>query len=434
MIRFRARRYTTAMAVSLAALGTGTLLTGMGGVSGASSLPHKGSQITISFWNDYSETDQEYNEVTKVLIPKFEQENPGITVQNVTLPETSENDKIVADAAGGVLPDVARVDIAWEPVFAGLGVLAPEENLPGYSAIEKAVFPGNLSTNVYRGQMYGLPLDTNTKVLFSNTKLLAEHGIDSPPKTMTQFIQDIKSCTSGSGTSKVYGYMDGGGTDLWGTIAWIASNGGAITNSKLTSASGYLNSKGTVNALNTLINLEKQGYVTGLLPGANGDLTGLADGEYCMIDEGPWDVPTMRQTYPNVAYKMSLFPAGSGGSREPVGGEDITVFNTDSAHEAAAWKFEKFMLSPFAQSRMQSVGQLSVLKKIPSWTESGQYGYYKIFDKQLQSAVARPPVAKYNQIDTDISNAISLAASGKGTIRQELYSVLSQVDSLLKQR
>jgi multiple sugar transport system substrate-binding protein len=418
---------------ALAVLGAGALLIG-GTACGSTSNPGAvQGKVTITFWNDYSETDQEYNEITKVIIPKFESQNPNITVENVTLPETSENDKIIADAAGGSLPDVARVDIAWEPVFAALGVLIPENSLPGYSTIENTVFQGNLSTNRFHGQLYGLPLDTNTKVLFSNTKLLAAHGITSPPATMTQFVSDIKACTSGSGKSKVYGFMDGGGTDLWGTMPWIASEGGAVTNASLNSATGFLNGKKTIKGLDTLVSLEQQGYVTGLLPGANGDLTGLADGEYCMIDEGPWDVPTIQQTYPTLQYKMSPFPKGPGGSGEPVGGEDITVFKTGSAHQAAAWKFEQFMLSEFAQTRMQSVGQMSVLKNLPASAAAGSLSYLKVFDKQLLSAVARPPVAKYNQIDTDISNAIGLAASGKGTISSQIATILPQVNALLKQ-
>lgn len=426
----RSRRPRRLLTV-FAALGASVLLTGLAAACGSSPSSQGQGKITITFWNDYSQTDQEYHEVTAVLIPKFEAENPGITVKNVTLPETSENQKIITDAAGGSLPDVARLDIAWEPVFAGLGVLVPENTLPGYSAIEKSVYAGNLSTNEFRGQLYGLPLDTNTKVLFSNTKLLAEHGITSPPKTMSEFIADIKACTSGTGTSKVYGFIDGGGTDLWGTIPWIASFGGSVTSLNLGSASGHLNGSATINGLNTLISLQQQGYVTGLLPGANGDLTGLANGEYCMMDEGPWDVPTIQQTYPKLEYKMSLFPAGAGGSREPVGGEDIAVFKTDSAHEAAAWKFESFMLSAFAQAHMQDVGQLSVLKDLPA---SGSLSYYKIFDQQLLTAVARPPVAKYNQVDTDIANAISQAATGKGTIRQDLATIMPQVNSLLAEK
>src|SRR5262249_24650603 len=157
-------------------------------------------------------------------------------VENVTLPETSENDKIIADAAGGSLPDVARLDIAWEPVFAGLNVLIPENGLSGYRALQNSVYAGNLSTNDHHRKLYGMRLDATTKVLSSNNKLLAAHGISSPPATMSQFVFDIKACTSGTGKKKVYGFMDGGGTDLWGTIPWIASNGGPVTNPSLSSA------------------------------------------------------------------------------------------------------------------------------------------------------------------------------------------------------
>lgn len=385
--------------------------------------------VTITFWNSYSKTDSEFSTITNKVIPAFEKANPGITVKDVTLPETNMNDKLVTDAAGGQLPNVARLDIVWEPVFASLGILQPQDALSGYKDLAAKVYPGNLATTMYKGTPYGLPLDTNTKVLLSNTKLLQEHGIAKPPTTMTAFIADIKKCTSGTGTSKVFGFMNGAGTDLWGAINWIASDGGSILNKKLTSASGELDGPKTVKAITTLVNLEKQGYATGLLPGANGDLAGLAAGQYCMIDEGPWDIPTIQQSYPKLKYTATLWPAGSGGSREPVGGEDISTFKTgSSAQQAAAWKFEQFMLSDRTQSEMQQAGQMSVLKSLPLGPSES---YLKIFTQQLRTAIARPPVAKYNEIDTDISNAIGAAASGKGTAASELKQVVPQVNSLL---
>lgn len=398
--------------------------------SGSASAGSASKPVTITFWNSYSKTDSEFSTLTKQVIPAFEKANPGITIQNSTLPETNMNNKLVTAAAGGELPNVARVDIAWEPVFASLKILQPQGDLSGYKQLAAKVYPGNLATTKYNGTAYGLPLDTNTKVLISNTQLLQEHGISQPPTTMAEFMTDIQKCTSGTGKKKVFGYMDGGGTDLWGTINWITSNGGQILNKKLTSASGTLDSAKTISAVTTLVNLEKQGEVTGLLPGANGDLAGLAAGQYCMIDEGPWDSPaSIKASYPNLKYTMSVWPSGPGGSREPVGGEDISTFTTgSSAQQAAAWKFEQYMLSNKVQSLMQETGQMSVLKGLPV---DPSESFMKVFTTQLNTAVARPPVAKYNQIDTDIANAIGAAASGKGTVAEELKQAVPQVNSLL---
>jgi multiple sugar transport system substrate-binding protein len=413
---------------------TGSLVA-VGGLFGAASpTAHAASSspITITFWNAYSTTDGEQKTIVNDIIPAFEKTHPNIKVKNVTLPYSAMQSKLLTSAAGGQLPDIARLDIIWVPQLAKLGTLVPQQNLPGWRELSKSVFAGPLSTNLYHGQYYGLPLDTNTKVLFSNTALLAKHGITKPPKTITEFINDIKKITSGSGKHKVYGYTLPG-TDLWQLLPWIKSFGGEILSPDMKKASGYLNSPKTIQAISTLVSLQKAGYINGMLPGATGDMDGLAKGEYGFIDEGPWDVPALAQQYPKFKYNMSLFPAGAGGSVEVVGGEDIGIFNTDAAHEKAAWEFEKFMLSTYAQTKMQTVGQMSVLKNLPASKELKGLSYFNIFRKQLATAASRPALPNYQQVDNAISNAVAQAAQGKISVKDALNQAAKQVDALLAQ-
>lgn len=386
--------------------------------------------IKITFWNAYSTTDAEESTITKKVIPAFEKKYPNITVQNVTLPYSKMQTKLLTSAAGGELPDVARLDIVWMAQLANLGTLLPEDSMPGFDSLKSTVFKGSLSTALYHGKYYGLPLDTNTKALFSNTAVLQKAGISQPPTTMKEFVADIKKTTSGTGKNKHFGYILPG-TSLWQLVPWISSYGGSVLSPDGKTAQGYLNGPKTVQAITTLVNLFKQGYITGLLPGAAGDMTGLGKGQFAMIDEGPWDVPAMKTTFPNVKYKLSLFPAGAGGSREVVGGEDIGIFKTDSAHEQAAWKFEQFMLTPQVQGWMQDAGQMSVLQNLPS-SDVQDPGKYKLFREQLKTAVARPVVANFSEIVKYIGNAVTEAAQGKMTVKQALDQATKQVDAALK--
>ncbi|MCL6547550.1 MAG: extracellular solute-binding protein [Alicyclobacillus sp.] len=411
------------------------IVAGVGGVLGSAApvaQARSDAPITITFWNAYSTTDGEAQTITHDIIPAFEKTHPNIKVQSVTLPYGSMQSKLLTSAAGGQLPDVARLDIIWVPQLAKLGTLIPQDNLPGWKDLSKKVFAGPLSTNFYHGKYYGLPLDTNTKVLFSNTALLAKHGIQHPPKTMAEFLADIKKVSGGSGKNKVYGYTVPG-TDLWQLLPWIKSFGGSVLSPDLKKADGYLNSPKTIQAITTLVNLEKHGYINGMLPGATGDMDGLAKGEYAFIDEGPWDVPALAKEYPKFKYQTSLFPAGAGGSIQVVGGEDIGIFNTDTAHEQAAWEFEKFMLSTYAQTKMQTVGQMSVLKVLPASKSLKGLSYLNIFRKQLETAASRPSIPNYQQVDNAISNAVAQAAQGKLSVKDALNQAVQQIDPLLAQ-
>lgn len=386
--------------------------------------------VTITFWNAYSETDNEEKTIVNDIIPAFERSHPGIKVQNVTLPYSNMQAKLFTAAAGKSLPDVARLDIIWMPQLAELGVLVPQQSLPGWSDLSKKVFSGPLSTNLYNGKYYGLPLDTNTKVLFSNPAVLKAHGIDHPPTTMDQFIADIKQASGGTGKNRVYGYTLPGDS-LWQLIPWIDSFGGSVLSPDQKTATGYLNGPKTFAAINTLVSLYKAGYITGILPGATGDMDGLAKGEYAFIDEGPWDVPSMAKTYPKVKYNLSLWPAGPAGSVQVVGGEDIGIFSTDSAHEKAAWEFEKYMMSTEAQTQMQAAGQMSVLKKLPSSKLLAGLDYFNIFRKQLVTAKSRPSVPAFTKIEQDIETEVTKAVQGHESVRQALDKATEEANALL---
>ena len=45
------------------------------------------------------------------------------------------------------------------------------------------MYPGPLATNLCDGHYYGLPLDTNTRVMMYNADTLAAAGLDAPPAT-----------------------------------------------------------------------------------------------------------------------------------------------------------------------------------------------------------------------------------------------------------
>ena len=63
-----------------------------------------------------------------------------------------------------------------------------------------------LSTNLYQGKYYGLPLDTNCKAAVVNTNVLKELGIDEIPATMEEFIEAAK--TRGTYSLNVSGVGD----------------------------------------------------------------------------------------------------------------------------------------------------------------------------------------------------------------------------------
>lgn len=397
------------------------------GCSSSSKTPAADQKVTITFWHAYS-ADSEVPELTKTVIPAFEKMYPNITVKQVDYSHDDLYQKLLTGAAAGELPDVVRSDIAWTPTFAANGVFGQlDGSMSDFKTLSDATFPGNLSTNLYKGHYYGLPLDTNTRIMFANQAAFAEAGITTMPSTFAEMVADAPLLKA----KGIYLYGDGG-TGGWNILPWIWSNGGALTNDDYTKATGYINGPASVQAIQMLADLYKEGAIPNIILGAQGGLgtsDGVPKGKYAMTLDGPWMNPIWAGSYPTFKPVQAPVPAGAAGSISVVGGEDINMISTTKNKDAVE-KFISFMLSPAAQLDMTQVGQLSVRQDLRSQVTQIQ-PYYAQFLTQLATAKARTPVPNYPKIDTILSTQIGNAISGKEPVQKAMDEAAAQIDPLL---
>ena len=396
----------------------------------AASAGAKSSGVTkISFWHAYATNaaSPELQRLTKIVIPRFEKLNPTIKVNQVPFAYGDLQQKLTTSTAGGTLPDVIRSDIAWVPQYAKLGVFAAlDKAMPDFKSLASVTYKGSLATNFYKGHYYGLPLDTNTRVLMYNQSALEAAGIAKPPATFADLRADAPKLKA-----KGIDLFADGGTGGWNVLPWIWSGGGSLTNASYTKATGYLNSTKTIAAVQLLVDLYKQGAIPSLITGDQGAVgteDGLATGRYATILDGPWMFPIFRSAYPNFHLQTAPVPAGPGGSISVVGGEDI-VMTQASKHKQAAEAFIRFMLSPWAQTQMAHAGQMPVRTDVTKQLTKIN-AYYAIFQKQLQTARPRTPSPNWPQIDTILGNAVATALKS-GDTQGALDVAAKQIDGLL---
>ncbi|CAN5305543.1 extracellular solute-binding protein [soil metagenome] len=407
--------------VSLVALagcsGTGSGSSSSGDLSG-----------TVTFWHAYSADSPEVQTLEGTIIPGFEKLHPGVTVKDVAIPYDDLHQKLITAVAGDQLPDVVRSDISWVPELANLGVLEPlDTSLADFKDLADKTYPGSLATNLWKGHYYGLPLDTNTRVLMYNQDVLTAAGIASPPATMKELVADAPALKAAG----AYAYADSGAGG-WNVLPFIWSNGGDITNSDVTKATGYMNGKAAVEAVQTLVDLHKSGYLPDLILGDTGGLStsdGLAQGTYATILDGPWMFPIFASQYPNFKLKDAAVPAGADSSVSVVGGEDV-VLTKSSQNKEAAKAFIDYLLSSDSQLAMAKVGQMPVLKDLGSQLTDIN-AYYAQFATQLQTAKPRPATPAWTQIDSILQDAVRSAIKGDVTVQAALDDAASQSDALL---
>lgn len=421
----------TSRTIALAAAGalaTASLV----GCAGSTSVDPD-APVALTFWGSYgnggNSAQQEVLEST--LIPAFEAEHPGVTVEYVDVPYDDLLQKLTTSAAGDELPDLVRADLGWVPRFAKLGVLVPlSEVMDDFDALAERTYPGVLATNLWDGEYYGLPLDTNTRVLISNPDALAAGGADAPPATFDEFVE-LGEALEGTGITL---YSDGG-LGAWNIMPWIWSGGGEITDPELTTASGYLDSDENVATVQMLVDLYQAGQIgNGIIgnEGATSTSEGLPAGVYGTILDGPWMTGIWTDQFPDFAPIYAPVPAGPGGSVSVVGGEDI-VLTAASQHQDAALDFIRFTQSDEFQLALVPTGQLTVIEELGP-EQVALVPALEVFTEQLATARNRLAIPQGSEVDGILSGALVPAFEGTVPVREALADAAAQIDALLQQQ
>lgn len=429
--------FTTARRTALPVLGTGVALaitlaacSSGGGTTEQTPVATAGAQIsgTVTFWHAYSADSQEVKTLDEVLIPQFESDHPGVTVEAVPVPYDELHQKLVTAVAGDTLPDLVRSDIMWVPELGDLGVLvALDEQMPDFADYAAQVYPGALATNAFQGHYYGLPLDTNTRVLLYNAEALAKAGLDEPPATFDDLRENAAALTEAG----VFSFADNS-TSGWNVLPWIWSAGGAVTDEDVTKATGFLDSPESVAGVQLLVDLYREKAIPDIILGGEGGTAtsdGLATGAYGTILDGPWMYPIFASQFPDFELQAVQVPAGDGGSISVVGGESVVLTQSSENKDAAA-EFMRFLLSEDAQYEMAKVGQMSVLSSLGDKLV-GINEYYAPFVEQLATAQPRTPTPAWPKIDDILKAQIHRALIGEVTVQEALDEAAAQVDPLL---
>lgn len=280
--------------------------------------------VTITFWHTYS--DSEEAQLLDVVLPLWNELHPEITVEAVRQDSSQYHEMIVTSFGTGASPDVARVDIANIAAYAAQGGLVALSDYPDFAEISADYMDAPLSTNLYQGKYYGLPLDTNCKAAVVNLNVLAELGLDAVPETMEELIEAASG--RGSYTINVSGVGD------WDMYPYFWLFGGVLTNEDFTQATGYLDSAESIAAMEKIVELHDAKILTIRDVDGSVDAWDGINSEYAMFFEGPWYFGSYEDSEAKGIVAATI-PTYNGKSASVVGGENVAVFSTSENPDAA---------------------------------------------------------------------------------------------------
>lgn len=331
--------------VSAAVLAAGTLLGLIACSPAEQSGSADGGHTTITFTSYNYGTQGAAGTGTQALLDRFAQLHPEITVKPQGVATADVLTKTKAAVAAGAAPDV--VQIGYSKLAEAFETL-PTQSLKSVAGNDwdssvEGIEQGFLTTGTSDGEVRALPYTVSVPTLFYNADLFEGAGLDPahPPTTIDEVRTSAKAIVAAGRHGVYFGIVDPGKSDYL-TQSVIDSAGGSLIGAN---GSVALDSDQAVAGLEAV-----QGLTTsGLQPAVRVEdaLSDFAKGNL-----GMFVVSTALSGQLEAAAKGKFelrstgFPAfGPSAPRPTFSGAGLIVLSKDSAKQAAAWQFVKFLAS-----------------------------------------------------------------------------------------
>ncbi len=313
--------------------------------------------ITWAYWGDPWEA-----EINQRLVKVFQTDHPEIKVETLHAPWSEYFQKADEWLVQDTTPDVMFFDFV--PVYASRGAL---ENLSPFITRDRFdiddFYSGLLRYHTYQGQLYGLPRDNDTKVIFYNKALFDEAGVPYPTSgwTWDDLRADALKLTKKSGgQTSQYGFAYE--PDEWWRL-WVWQNGGEVYDNDFAPTRTLLNSPPAVEAIQWLADLTNRDGVTPPydMQKTSLDIGGLFQaGKLAMAFGNHALVPAFASI---IGLKWDVVGLPQKKNRVNVAGGSGYVIPARSRNKEAAWVFLKWLESPKGQAIFTETGVVVPARK-----------------------------------------------------------------------
>ena len=356
--------------------------------------------VTVTWW--HISTAEEHKAVWQKLADEYTAAHPNVTIEITVLENEAFKTKLTTVMQSGEPPDIFQ---SWGGgvmnEYANAGLLqdiTPALDADG-GAWRNTFAPGALGVYAYKGKNYGVPWDMGMIGFWYNKDLFKQAGIDNPPTTWTELLDDVKKLKAAGITPIAVGMGDKWpGMHMWAYL--VTRLGGKANFEGALLRTGSFTDAPFVEAgkkLQELIALEP--FQDGFLGATYGDeATAMGNGKAAMELMGQW-APAVEKD--NSADKQGIgdklgwfpFPMVEGGAGDPgdaVGGGNGFAIGKNASPEAIA--FVNYL------TRAESQQELVKINVAIPVVKGGEVGMTDPLMITLQKSLAS---AKYFQLYYD---------------------------------
>lgn len=368
-------------------------------------------RLILTIWQTYN---NEELEVFEELIADYEALNPHIKIKSQRMPHNGSEPKVLTALATRTTPDIARLDGSFVAKLAVRNALIDVGPL-GIDSIKDEYLPAALGSCLIKGKMYAVPEQINGVCLFYDKDRFIEVGLDpeQPPRTWEEFVEMGKILTEPEKTKWAFGMRN----SLWWSFPFFNTYGCPFLSEDTKHC--VLNRPEGVAAFEFQVSLFQEHGIEGGAWRSGGvrDDMGFPE-RYAMVFSGPWAIKGLQDR--KVNFGVGLIPAGPAGTSTNVGGQNMVVFRT-SKHQQEAVNFLIWLSSADTQAKWcNALGQIPVNFEAFPRVDRAKYPEISIFMEQMKTAVPRPQIMNYSDIENIFISEIEAALTGSKTPRQAL--------------
>ncbi len=292
-------------------------------------------EVKLVYWGLWEE-----KEVIQPLINEYQQKNPGVTIDYQKMSPFEYREKVIARGQSENVekPDIFRFHNTWLPEIKEAAAPLPKKIISD-NAFESTFYPIHAKDLKIGDNYYGIPLTVDGLVLVYNDTLFKRAGINNPPLSWEDVIDNVVKLTvkSKEGSIITSGIALGTATnvdhfsDIFGLF--LVQNGGSIERLNEAEAAGALESyRKFAEPPNNFWSEE--------LPNS---VTAFVQEKVAMIIVPSWQILTIKSANPEIDLKVVPVPVIPGSKPVSVASYWVEGVSKYSQNQVAAWEFLKFL-------------------------------------------------------------------------------------------
>ena len=374
-------------------------------------------------------------EVVEQLLTEFHRRHPAIRVDVQKLPFTGAHQKMLTAFAADATPDLCQLGNTWVSELAALGALEPLAPYVAASALPiDDFFPGIWDTNRIDEELFGVPWYVDTRLLFYRRDLLAQAGIDEPPRDWNAWRRALAAvkANAGDGNFSILLPLNEYEPLLALTLQQPAS---------MLSPDGTHGNFDTADfrrALGFYLEIFREGWAPKV---GNTQISNVWDefgrGFFSFYISGPWNIAEFRKRLPadlQDDWMTAPLPGPDGDGASIAGGSSLVIFRASEAKDAA-WKVIEYMAEPDTQLRFhQLTGNLPPRRSTWMNPQLANDPLAKAFGEQLERARPTPKVPEWERIADELRLVAEQAVHGRIDIDEAVAELDRRADAILEKR